>query len=139
MFSVCCPVTLDSCEELFSPHYYYSCYLKCNSVATTVGFLDLRLISDELKKGFQNVHPVCTECFSNGKKECTRGPRFAGGKRTASEYIYCNFLSFSNCNQSFLYSCILKTFLLKSNAEIAIEFIMCFRVNSLSKNNAGGE
>ena len=85
LFSVCCPELLESCEELVSPHYY-SCRLKCELCCYNCGvFGDLRPISDELKRSFQSVHPVCTECFSHGKKERTRGPKFARKKRTATE------------------------------------------------------
>ena len=47
-------------------------------------FGDLKPISDEMKRSFQSVHPICTNCSTQGKKERTRGPKFAGTKRTAS-------------------------------------------------------
>ena len=47
-------------------------------------FGDLKPISDEMKRSFQSVHPICTNCSTQGNKERTRGPKFAGTKRTAS-------------------------------------------------------
>ena len=48
-------------------------------------FGDLCPVSDEMKRSYQSVHPVCNEYSATGKKERTRGPRFTGRKRKATE------------------------------------------------------
>ena len=85
LFSLCCPEQNQSCEETVSTHYYSSrlqremCCYNCGV------FGDLKPISDEMKRSFQSVHPICTDCSTQGKKERTRGPKFAGTKRTATQ------------------------------------------------------
>ena len=81
--SLCAHEILDSCSDNISPHYYAP-RLK-NIHCCMLSYAALRSISDEMKRSFQTIHPVCTECYAAGIKERTRGPRFAGKKRTASE------------------------------------------------------
>ena len=84
-----CPEQNQSCEEIVSTHYYSSrlqremCCYNCGI------FGDLKPISDEMKRSFQSVHPICTDCSTQGKKERTRGPKFAGTKRTATQANLC--------------------------------------------------
>ena len=47
--SLCAHEILDGCSDNISPHYY------CGSYG------DLRSISDDMKRKFQTVHPVCNE------------------------------------------------------------------------------
>lgn len=85
LFSVCSSEIIQNCEEPVSPHYF-SCRLQCVLCCYSCGaFADLVPIPDEMKKGFQSVHPICTECKAQGKKERTRGPKYAGRKRSASQ------------------------------------------------------
>ena len=85
LFSLCSPEIIQDCEETVSPHYY-SCHLQCVLCCYNCGaFGDLIPIPDDVKRNFQSVHPICTECKAQGKKERTRGPKYAGRKRTASE------------------------------------------------------
>lgn len=53
---------------------------------------DIKPISDELKRSFQTVHPICTNCSAHGKKESTRGPRFTGKKRKQHNYTRTIFI-----------------------------------------------
>ena len=77
LFSVCCPEQNQSCEEIVSTHYYSS-RLQCEMCCYNCGvFGDLKPISDEAFRA------ICTDCSTQGKKEHTRGPKFAGTKRTA--------------------------------------------------------
>ncbi len=82
---LCAHEILDGCNDNISPHYYASrlkntpCCYHCGSYG------DLRSISDAMKKNYQTIHPVCSECYETGIKERTRGPRFGGKKRTATE------------------------------------------------------
>ena len=85
LFSICCPEILLSCEEVVSPHYFSS-RLQCDLYCYICGaFGSLKPISEEQKRSFQTVHPICTDCSDNGKKERTKGPRFSGKKPTASQ------------------------------------------------------
>ena len=79
-------------------------------------FGDLKPISDEMKRSFQSVHPICTNCSTRGKKERTRGPKFAGTKRTATIF---NF----SCGLSY---CFWKSSFRKSNEEITIHLHAVF-------------
>lgn len=84
---LCCPELVQGCEECICPHYYSS-RLQCTPCCYSCGaFGELRPISSEMKRNFQTVHPVCTDCSACGKSERTRGPRIAGKKRTASESV----------------------------------------------------
>ena len=85
LFYLCSPEIIQDCEETVSPHYY-SCRLQCVLCCYNRGaFGDLIPIPDDVKRNFQSVHPIYTECKAQGKKERTRGPKYAGRKRTASE------------------------------------------------------
>ncbi len=78
---ICCVELNVNCNSDMTSHYY-SCKKKFQVCCYVCGcFGDLVLITDERRRQFQSIHPICTECKANGKDEGTRGPRFVGQKR----------------------------------------------------------
>ena len=78
---VCCVEPNITCNSIISVHYF-SCRKKFQTCCHVCGcFGDLVPITDEMRRQFQTIHPVCVECKQTGKTERTRGPRFVGQKR----------------------------------------------------------
>ena len=76
-----------NCDKEISPHYY-SARQKFPPVCYHCGVMaDLVPISEDLRRQYQSIHPLCTECQDDGKKKRTRGRRIAGQKRPRSNYI----------------------------------------------------
>ena len=106
-------------------------------------FGDLKPISDEMKRSFQSIHPICTDCSTQGKKERTRGPKFAGTKRTAIlKQILWTFLLYIVLYKYNL--CFWKSSFRKSNEEITVHlhavffFFFFFFWKSVKFNERGG-
>ena len=92
LFSECSPEFLHSCEELVSPHYYSS-RLQCALCCYCCGaYGDLIPISDEMKRSYQSVHPVCTMCSAEGKKYALEGLDM--GKKGLQLKLMYNFFVF---------------------------------------------
>ena len=83
--ALCCTEFLDGCSEVVSPHYFAARLANTPCCYHCGAFGDLHPITEEKKRSYQTVHHVCTHCHSTGIKERTRGPRFAGNKRAATE------------------------------------------------------
>ena len=83
--SLCCIELLTSCNEDVSPHYFAAKFNNSICCYHCGAYGDLRTISEEMRRRYQTVHPVCNECYAIGFKERTRGPRFCGQKRKRNE------------------------------------------------------
>ena len=82
---LCCTELISGCHENITPNYYASRLTNPPCCYVCGAFGDLCPVSDEMKRSYQSVHPVCNEYSATGKKERTRGPRFTGRKRKATE------------------------------------------------------
>ena len=83
--TLCCTELISGCHVNITPNYYASRLTNPPCCYVCGAFGDLRSVSDEMKRSYQSVHPVCNECFAAGKKARTRGARFTGRKRKATE------------------------------------------------------